>query len=313
MNYTQWLDQWLNNYIHPSAKLRTFSKYSDIVRTRIAPTLGTMDTNALTPLVLQKFVTELLQNGNMRTGDGLSANTVNSTISIVQNSLRVAHEIGVTADYVGDKIKRPRQCEKQIESFTHSEQYKIERFVFQQHRINRFGILISLYTGLRIGELLALTWDDVNFSRNLLSVNKSCYDGKNEQGRYVRIVSSPKTEMSCRTIPLPKPIVKILRKMKAKSVSNYVIEAKGKPILVRVYQKMFADMLHRLEIPHRGFHALRHTFATRAIECGIDIKTLSEIMGHKNPSVTLKRYVHSLMDHKRAMMKKVGKLLWPHS
>ena len=119
------------------------------------------------------------------------------------------------------------------------------------------------------------------------------------------MVDSAKTEHSKRAIPLCDPIIKILRKMKKKSNSEYVISSNGKPVTTRSYQQSFENMQKKLHIPHRGFHALRHTFATRALECGMDIKTLSEIMGHKNSTVTLNRYAHSLTEHKKAMINKL--------
>ena len=88
-----------------------------------------------------------------------------------------------------------------------------------------------------------------------------------------------------------------------------MVSANGKPVSVRSYQRSFELLLKRLNIPHKGFHSLWHTFATRALECGMDVKTLSEILGHKNPTVTLNRYAHSLMEHKAEMMNRLGKLL----
>ena len=96
--------------------------------------------------------------------------------------------------------------------------------------------------------------------------------------------------------------------MKKKSDSEYIISSHGKPVTTRSYQRSFENMQRNLHIPHRGFHALRHTFATCALERGMDVKTLSEIMGHKNSTITLNRYTHSLTDYKRAMMNKVGKI-----
>lgn len=166
------------------------------------------------------------------------------------------------------------------------------------------GIVICLYTGLRIGELLALTWSDVDFEKGEINVSKSCYCGK-----HGRVVDSAKTEHSKRVIPLCNQIIRILRKMKKESDSEYVISSNGKPVTTRSYQKSFENMQKNLHILHRGFHALRHTFATRAMECGMDVKTLSEIMGHKNSTVTLNRYTHSLAEHKKAMINKLGRNL----
>ncbi len=105
-------------------------------------------------------------------------------------------------------------------------------------------------------------------------------------------------------------MIPYLRNLKKDSDSDYVIVSDTeKPISVRAYQRSFELFLKKLGIPHKGFHSLRHTFATRALECGMDVKTLSEILGHKNANITLNRYVHSLMEHKKEMMNRLGKLL----
>lgn len=118
-------------------------------------------------------------------------------------------------------------------------------------------------------------------------------------------MDSAKTEHSKRAIPLCEPIIKFMRRMKRESDSKYVISSNGKPVTTRSYHQSFENMQKKLHIPHRVFHALRHTFATRALECGMDIKTLSEIMGYKNSTVTLNRYAHSLTEHKKAMINKL--------
>ena len=173
-----------------------------------------------------------------------------------------------------------------------------------------FGVVLCLYTGLRIGELLALEWSDIDFQKGIISVSKSCHDGKDENGKFARITDTPKTETSEREIPFPKQLIPYLRNLKKDSKSVYVVASDSdKLISVRAYQRSFELFLKRIHIPHKGFHSLRHTFATRALECGMDVKTLSEILGHKNANVTLNRYVHSLMEHKREMMNRLGKLL----
>lgn len=123
-------------------------------------------------------------------------------------------------------------------------------------------------------------------------------------------MNSPKTETSRRMIPIPKQLLPLLKEWKKKSRSAYVVANGEKSISIRGYQRMFERFLNRIGIPHKGFHALRHTFATRALGCGMDVKTLSEILGHKNATVTLNCYVHSLVEHKRDMMNLVGKLIY---
>lgn len=308
MKYKEWLVEWLGNYIMPSVKDKTYVRYSDIANQHLIPNLGEYELNELSPIVVQRFVTELMQAGNLRTGKGLAANSINSIITVIQGSMSTAYRLGYVSVYEMDKVKRPKIQEKPIEAFTPSEQKQIEQAVLADKREKMKGVIICLYTGLRIGELLALEWDDIDFSKAELKVTKTCHDGKNKDGKFGRITELPKTTNSRRTIAIPKQLLPLLREMKKKSKSNLVISG-DKPLFVRSYQRSFELLLNKLGIPRHGFHTLRHTFATRAIECGVDVKTLSETLGHKNASITLNRYVHSFMDHKHSMMDKVGKFL----
>lgn len=308
MKYKIWLNLWLDNYIKPNAKERTYMRYAQLIRTHIGTNLGDIDVNELTPITLQAFVTKLLNSGNHKTAKGLSANYVNMVISVIQNSLKTVHLVGIANEYVANKIKRPKTKEKKIECFSCQEQKKIENYILNSGKDKLFGIVLCLYTGLRIGELLALTWNDIDFGKGLLFVSKTCHDGNNGI-KHIRIIDSPKTVHSNRIIPLPKQILSLLKCVKKRSECEYIVADGEKPVFVRSYQRTFEFLLKKLKIPHKGFHSLRHTFATRAIECGMDVKTLSELLGHKNATITLNRYTHSLLEHKVDMMNRLGKLL----
>lgn len=310
MLYKEWLQEWLECYVNPSSKHKTYVRYSEIVAQHLNGALGDYDMNELSPLILQRFTTKLLQSGNLKTGKGLSANSVNGIIAVIQKSLKVAYVVGQISAYTADKIKRPKAREKQVTCFTSAEQKQIEQAVLNGKKSKMFGVVLCLYTGLRIGELLALEWNDVDFQNGIISVSKSCHDGRNESGQFSRLTDTPKTEASEREIPLPRQLTPYLRNLKKNSNSAFVVASDSdKLISVRAYQRSFELFLKKLHIPHKGFHSLRHTFATRALECGMDVKTLSEILGHKNPTVTLNRYIHSLMEHKKDMMNRVGRLL----
>ena len=304
MKYIDWLIQWLENYIRPSVKGRTYERYRLIVEQHIKDKIGSIELNDLSPLVLQSLITELLQSGNSKTGKGLSTTSVNAVISVIQSSLKTAHLLGLTNEYTADKLKRPKLKEKPVECFTLAEQKQIEQAVRTGKKDKLYGIILCLYSGLRIGELIALQWSDIDFTKGILTVSKSCHDGKDGL-----VIDEPKTVTSRRIIPLPKQLLLILKSIKKRSDSPFIVSANGKSVSVRSYQRSFELLLKRLNIPHKGFHSLRHTFATRALECGMDVKTLSEILGHKNPIVTLNRYAHSLMEHKADMMNRLGKLL----
>ena len=308
MKYSDWLKEWLECFVRPVCKGKTYISYSGIVNKYLVPKLGDYEVGELEAVTLQKFVANLITCGNERTGRGLSSSTVNLIITVMQNSLKCAYAIGKTVKYVADNVKRPRIIEKRVECFTVREQAKIECEIAARGNVKLYGIIICLYTGLRIGELLALRWEDIDFRRNLLYVNRTGHDGRDGDGNYILICNSPKTASSKRCIPLSRQMAKLLRSIRERSGGEYVISNKSKPVLVRSYQRSFERLLKKLNIPRRGFHALRHTFATRAVECGMDIKMLSEILGHKSPAVTLNRYVHSFMDGKRKMMNRLGEV-----
>ena len=205
---------------------------------------------------------------------------------------------------MANKLKRPKLKVKPVECFTLVEQKQIEQAILNGKKDKLYGILLCLYSGLRIGELIALQWSDIDFAKGILTVSKSCHDSKGGL-----IIDEPKTATSRSVIPLPKQLLPILKSIKKKSNSPFVVSVNGKHVSVRSYQRSFELLLKKLDIPHKGFHSLRHTFATRALECGMDVKTLSEILGHKNSTVTLNRYAHSLMEHKADMMNRLGKIL----
>lgn len=300
MYYKDWLNTWLTNYVKPSCKRHTWELYAYVVSKHIVPNIGDMTLAELTPELLQTFVNNLVADS----GQALSANTVNGVISVVQISLKVAHSLGYVSEYFGDKICHPRIVEKRVECLTVLEQKKIESFIRASDKIKFYGIIICLYTGLRVGELLALKWKNVDLVRAQLTVECTAYmTSKNE-----RVVDTPKTAQSLRTIPFPRQILPLFRALKKRNSTDYVIEDHGAPINNRCYQRSWELIQRKLRMVPKGFHCLRHTFATRALECGMDVKTLSELLGHKNPNVTLRRYAHSMLEHKKQMMNRLGKI-----
>lgn len=130
----------------------------------------------LIPVVLQRCITDLLKAGNLKTGRGLAASSVNMIITIIQNSLKLAFTLGLLQEYTANRVKRPKSKEKEIECFSLQEQKKIEQHVLSSKKTKLIGVLICLYTGLRIGELLALEWSDIDFQKGLIYVTKSCHD-----------------------------------------------------------------------------------------------------------------------------------------
>lgn len=303
MKYKDWLCEWLALYVKPTVKTRTYEKYYAQINNHIAPALGAYELCELSARILQGFTVGLIEYG-------FAANTVNGIVSTLKSSLKRAVMLDITNAQYSDAIVRPKSQEKKVESFTRSEQHKIESYIAGSEKGHLFGITLCLYTGLRIGELLALTWGDVDFAKGILSVSKSCHDcWKN--GKYEKITDTPKTENSKRYIPLPKALLVKLKTLYKRSACEYVVCGRNKEYgaEIRSYQKTFERLLAKIDVPHKGFHALRHTFATRALEVGMDVKTLSELLGHGDPTITLRRYAHSMLEHKTEMMNKLGKFM----
>lgn len=182
MQTKDWFHEWLEHYVKPASKQKTYILYRELTEQHILPRFGEMELEGITPLILQRYISERMEHGNLRTGGGLSASSVNAIITVIQSSLKVAYNLGYLEAYTADKVKRPKIQEKQIECFTPAEQKKIEQAVLTDKRPKMFGIILCLYTGLRIGELLALEWSDIDFSKGELTVSKTCHDAKTKTG-----------------------------------------------------------------------------------------------------------------------------------
>ena len=302
MKLKELLELWLERYMKHTIKIRTYNRYKSICELHLIKDLGEYELEELKPNVLQDFLLKKI-DGNY------STNTIKGIVSVLKQALRLAITLEfVDKEYCSD-LKMSSSEEKEISVFTKKEQQVIESFCLNHKKRNYIGIVICLYTGIRLGELLALTWNDIDFNSNLLTINKTSYSAKVD-GKTQIIVDKPKTKKSNRVIPIPNQLVKLLRVIKKESNSKYVITTRNSGMVGnRSYQRTFKFILKKVNVPYRNFHSLRHTFATNAIELGMDVKTLAEILGHTNAMITLNRYSHSLLNYKIEMMNKLGKNL----
>ena len=309
MKLKEWLDIWLNKYTKFAVKLRTYERYKYIIEKHINPKLGELNLDDLLAVTLQDYVLSELESGNLISSKGLANNSVIGIVNVLKSALKLAKSLEISALDNSNKIKLPMATEKPVTAFEKWEQEKLEKYCLSSNKTNYLGIIICLYTGIRLGELLALTWNDIDFKSGIMTISKTAYRIK-QNGKPQVVIDKPKTKNSSRLIPLPKQLLEILKRAKRISKSDFVLSTRtGGIVGTRAYQKTYERILKKLDIPYKNFHSLRHTFATRAIEMGMDVKTLSEILGHKNPVITLQRYTHSMLSYKTEMMNKMGKML----
>jgi len=280
-----WMNVWITcqNIIKPTTK----RIYQSHIKNHINPEIGNIPLKKLNTEILQKFVNDL----------DLSASTIKTTFCILKSALSSAEDKGYITN-IWSKVKLPKRENSIVRILSASEQQKLEKILNENADI---GILISLYTGLRIGELCALRWNDINFELSVLTVNGT--QARTEKG--VEIIS-PKSKTSKREIPIAPFLFEKLKSLPKET--EFVVSRYGKPFDVRTYRRYFKNKLKVAGLPDIKFHSLRHSFSTRALEVGVDYKTLSEILGHSSVAITLDLYAHSLKEHKKKQMYKLEKI-----
>lgn len=296
--------RWLESQQKNRVKVRTYNRYEEIVMQHVAPALGEIEIERMSRRDIRAF----MQQGARIEGETppLSAATINMCLSVLRGAFSYAVEWELIPENPCLGIKRLPYEGKRVNAYSKEEQKQIEKSIELSGDRRLFGVVLCLYTGLRIGELLALTWDNVDLRTGTLAVMKTVYRAKDASGAWNVVTDRPKTENSERIIPLPPFLRELFRAYKREAIGCFVIEnADGSPISTRSYQYIFSRLTRSAGVPPYNFHALRHTFATRAIECSMDIKTLSELLGHKSAVITLNRYAHSMLATKILMMQKL--------
>ena len=308
MTTNELMTAWLDRCERERVKPRTYSRYKGLIVQHILPELGDTPIDDLGRRQISEFLTAHQADGNLR-GEALSATSTNLMLTVLNAAFTYACDMELLPTNPCDRIRRVPGPPPRVEAFTREEQRRLEEAIAAGEDRRLFGIRLCLYTGLRIGELLGLEWQDVDMEKGILHIQKTVYREKNAEGEWQLFVDRPKTAASERMVPLPGYLAEDLRIYRIGARSEFVIEnKKAERMSIRSYQYLFERLTEKAGVRKLNFHALRHTFATRALECGMDIKTLSELMGHKNATITLNRYAHSMMDTKIAAMNKLEKL-----
>lgn len=335
MLFTEWCKQWLEIYAKPNIKQSTYSSYYGYVYKHIIPWFPKVALKDLRAEMLQRFLNEKSISGrldkitNPETGEreikpgGLSEKTIKNIYNMIHAALKQAYINGIIQRNIADMVKPPKQKRKEIDVFTIDEQEKIIKTVKESEIRLAFGVTLTLFTGIRAGELAGLQWKDIDFDKKEMHIRRTLgrlnvYDGVKKTDI---VIGEPKSERSKRTIPLQDFIIEMLGEWKEKQqiekeragenyIDNDFVVANefGGCVENRTYRDIYEKVLKIADVRYLHFHCLRHTFATRALEAGFDIKALSDILGHADASTTLNKYGHALPDHKRAAMEKLNYL-----
>lgn len=291
-------------YKRPYVKQSTMAAYVLILENHILPTFG--EDNSLPEQSVQAFVLHKIESG-------LSTKSIKDILIV----LKMVMKFGVKKEwmtYYEWDIKYPPSSEnKVLDVLSVTNHRKILNHIQSHFTFMGLGIYISLSTGLRIGEICALKWSDINVTDGILTVNRTIeriyiIEGKKKHTELV--INTPKTKNSCREIPMNKELLGMLKPLK-KVVNDdyYILTNDERPTEPRTYRNYYKRLMEKLDIPKLKYHGLRHSFATRCIEVGCDYKTVSVLLGHSNISTTLNLYVHPNMEQKKRCIDKVFKSL----
>lgn len=295
-----------HNQIHH--KGATTKKNQDLIDMHILPGLGDVKITKITATMINSFAMEKIQNGRLDGSGGLSASYVRNMMLIINSAMKYAADEQMCLP-LKSPIYKPVAPKKDLPILNLEIQKKLENHLLVGIDPTSTGVLLSLYTGLRIGEVCALAWEDIDFEKSIIHVRHTVSRIKSPDSsssvKSILIIDVPKTKTSTRDIPIASILLPVLKELLTSASSKYVVSDSPVFISPRTFEYRYHRLLEECGVEPINFHALRHTFATRCIEAGMDVKTLSEILGHSNPSITLNTYVHSSIERKRLQIEKL--------
>lgn len=291
----EWMEHWMENELRGSIKVSSWQTYKNLLVHHLLPALGGYELTQLTPQIILDFIEKLESSY-------LAESTIRSVYRLLASAMRYALDEGIIQHNPCKRIRiQHRECREQ-RVLNRAEQEKLRKHADGEKDL---PVLLSLYTGMRIGEICALRWTDIDWEKKTIAVRRTVQrvrrdiakDGK----KTMLMVGSPKSNQSIRILPVPDFILALLRERQRNHTNNdYIFGVASHTADPRTIQRRFKCLLNRLEISGVHFHTLRHTFATRLLELGVDVKTVSSLLGHSSARITIDFYVHSLNEQQQA-------------
>ncbi len=286
--------EWLNAVVN-RVKESTLANYQNKFEKHILPEFGDIPCADLTAGRINAFI-------NKKLADGLSASYVRDIFTVFKTMLKYAQEeYGFRLSL--KNVVLPKAERKQVEKISDTEQKKLVSYLKANMSLTAFGILLSLFMGLRIGELCGLKWEDVDFKDRILHIRRTVQRISSINGnRKTKIViSSPKSATSFRDIVIPDALMKYFEMFRSEA-NNYILSGTDKPVEPRTMQYRYKKILRTANVEDHNYHKLRHTFATNSAENGFNVKALSAVLGHSSVTLTLNRYIHPDRTYERRLM-----------
>ncbi|WP_302926898.1 site-specific integrase [Holdemania filiformis] len=305
------VNTWLNKK-QPMITPSTFASFTLIAENHLIPYFGKRKIGSITEKDVQEYIQYLYNSGRLDNTGGLTVKTIRDVILVFRLSMEYAYKIRAIPLLNWDLIEYPKDMNaKKVISLSKDQELALIQCIYMHLNRKSAGILVALFTGVRIGELCGIQMKDISLIDKTITINKTVqriYD-KKKKTSYIN-VGLPKTKTSARTIPVPTLLMNIIKKFYTENPNHYFLTGKVKPTEPRTYRQFFARFLKRNELQKVKFHEIRHTFAVRAIEIPeFDIKSLSEILGHKNVSFTLNVYGSANLQQKIKCMNLLNDLL----
>lgn len=288
----KWLMNWMENEILGSVKASSYQTYMNLLNRYLIPMIGEMKLASVTPGIVNDFVERLEQSG-------LSYSTVKSAYRLLSAAMHCALDEGHIRKNPCRRIRIQRPEQKEQRALTRAEQAMVR----ESAAGGDLPTILSLYTGMRLGEVCALKWSDIDWEKMTITVRRTAQriarSGNGE--KTMLMIGAPKSNRSHRVLPVPEFVLMQLQSMMTQRNSDaFIFTASAKPAEPRTIQRRFKRFMAKLGICGVHFHTLRHSFATRLLELGVDVKTVSVLLGHGSVKTTLDFYAHSLIDQQRS-------------